>query len=61
MTIGELRFVVSGLPDDMPVHLIMDGCIDCLPDWNVDDDILYIEGLSPAKVLARQKESEAAK
>lgn len=49
MTVAELKAVLSGLPDDMPVHVIMDGVIDRDPDWNVSEgsamDILYIEGI----------------
>jgi hypothetical protein len=49
VTVGELKSVLSELPDNMTVHVIMDGCIDSQPDWNAVDDILYIEGISPAK------------
>lgn len=49
MIVAELKSVLEGLPADMPVHVIMDGVIDSTPEFNVDDDIIYIEGVSPSK------------
>jgi len=32
---------------DLPVHAIFDGVIDAEPEVNVDDGVVYFEGLSP--------------
>ena len=44
MTVGELKEALSGLPDDMPVHVVFQGTVDCEPDWNMDENIFYVEG-----------------
>jgi len=49
MTAKELKQVLEELPDDFPVHVIFDGTIDENPSWNVDEDRIYIEGVSPEK------------
>ena len=48
MTASELIEVLKDLPGDFPVKVIMDGMIDSDPSFNVDDDCLYMEGVSPA-------------
>ena len=44
MSVKELKEVLAELPDDMPVNVIFNGMVDETPDYNVDDDCLYIEG-----------------
>lgn len=46
MTVGDLRELLNDLPADMPVDVIFDGKIDSDPCYNVDDNTLYIEGVS---------------
>lgn len=47
MTAKDLIEVLKDLPEDFPVKVILDGTIDSDPEWNVDDDCIYIEGVSP--------------
>ena len=44
MTVHDLKCVLEDLPDDMPVHVIFNGRIDESPTYNVDDNLLYLEG-----------------
>jgi hypothetical protein len=46
MTASELIDVLSALPPDFPVKVIMNGVIDRNPTWNVCEDEVYIEGVS---------------
>lgn len=52
MKAKELVEVLKDLPEDFPVKVIMDGVIDETPSFNVDDDCIYIEGVSPAAEAA---------
>ena len=45
MTVHDLKCVLEDLPDDMPVHVIFNGQIDELSTYNVDDNLLYLEGV----------------
>lgn len=44
MTAAELLDVLRELPADTPVHVIFDGVIDKDPSFNVEEDVIYIEG-----------------
>ena len=44
MTVAELMDALLDLPGEMPVHVIFDGTIDESPTYNVDGDVLYLEG-----------------
>lgn len=50
MTVKELKDVLSELPDDFPIRSIFNGMIDETPEWNVDDDCLWIEGIDESKL-----------
>lgn len=50
MTVKELKDVLSELPDDFPIYSIFNGMIDRTPEWNVDDECLYIEGILEEKL-----------
>lgn len=52
MKAKELIEALKDLPEDFPVKVIMDGEIDETPSFNVDDDCIYIEGVSPAAEAA---------
>lgn len=45
MTVHDLKCVLEDLPDDMQVHVIFNGQIDGLPTYNVDGNLLYLEGV----------------
>ncbi len=44
MTVKELREALTGLPDDLPVEIVKDGC--CIADadaWWVDEEAFVLE------------------
>lgn len=45
MTVKKLKEFIEEIPDDTLVHVIFRGIIDQQPSLNVDDKILYVDGM----------------
>lgn len=45
MTVKELKEFIEEIPDDTLVHVIFRGIIDQQPSLNVDEKVLYVEGM----------------
>ena len=58
MTAKELAEVLQDLPEDFPVKVIMDGEIDAFPSFNVDDDCIYLEGVSPSSAAKNAADAQ---
>lgn len=45
MTVKELKEFIEEIPDDTLVNVIFRGIIGQQPSLNVDDKVLYVEGI----------------
>lgn len=45
MTVKELKEFIEEIPDDTLVNVIFRGIIDQQPSLNVDEKVLYVEGM----------------